>query len=115
MEATTAHHGRGRNTARVTGVEKASKEKVEMVINVKQVDYQQACLSTLLSKQDFITFYVNELAQVVDMEAIAKAGVKIGVDPLGGSGIHYWPVIAKKYGLNLEIVNPVVDPSHLRS
>jgi len=83
----------------------------EHLINVKQVDYQQACLSTLLSKQDFITFYVNELAQVVDMEAIAKAGVKIGVDPLGGSGIHYWPVIAKEYGLNLEIVNPVVDAS----
>jgi phosphoglucomutase len=83
----------------------------EHLVNVKQVDYQQACLSTLLSKQDFITFYVNELEQVVDMEAIAKAGVKIGVDPLGGSGIHYWPVIAKKYDLNLEIVNPVVDAS----
>jgi len=83
----------------------------EHLINVKQVDYQQACLSTLLSKEDFITFYVNELEKVVDMEAIAKAGVKIGVDPLGGSGIHYWPVIAKKYGLNLEIVNQVVDAS----
>ena len=83
----------------------------EHLVNVKQVDYQQACESTLLSKEDFITFYVNELEQVVDMEAIAKAGVKIGVDPLGGSGIHYWPVIAKKYDLNLEIVNPVVDAS----
>ena len=83
----------------------------EKLINVKQVSYQQACSSALLSKQDFITFYVNELEQVVDMKAIAKAGVKIGVDPLGGSGIHYWPVIAKKYQLNLEVVNPVVDAS----
>jgi phosphoglucomutase len=83
----------------------------EKLINVNQISYQQACLSSLLSKQDFITFYVNELEQVVDMEAIAKAGVRIGVDPLGGSGIHYWPVIAEKYGLNLEIVNPVVDAS----
>lgn len=83
----------------------------EKLINVKHVSYQQACSSALLSKQDFITFYVNELEQVVDMKAIAKAGVKIGVDPLGGSGIHYWPVIAKTYQLNLEVVNPVVDAS----
>jgi phosphoglucomutase len=83
----------------------------ENLVNVKQISYLKACSSPLLSKQDFITFYVNELEQVVDMAAIAKAGVKIGVDPLGGSGIHYWPVIAKKYGLNLEIVNPVVDAS----
>lgn len=81
------------------------------LIDVKQISYSQACLSPLLSKQDFITFYVEQLEQVVDMKAIANAGVKIGVDPLGGSGIHYWPVIAKKYGLNLEIVNPVVDAS----
>ncbi|TWX54595.1 phosphoglucomutase (alpha-D-glucose-1,6-bisphosphate-dependent) [Colwellia hornerae] len=83
----------------------------EKLINVKDVSYQQACSSPLLSKQDFITFYVNELEQVVDMKAIAQAGVKIGVDPLGGSGIHYWPVIAKTYQLNLEVVNPVVDAS----
>jgi len=83
----------------------------EKLIDVKQISYSQACLSPLLLKQDFITFYVEQLEQVVDMKAIAKAGVKIGVDPLGGSGIHYWPVIAKKYDLNLEIVNPVVDAS----
>jgi phosphoglucomutase len=81
------------------------------LVDIKQVSYSQACLSPLLSKQDFITFYVDELEQVIDMKAIAEAGVKIGVDPLGGSGIHYWPVIAEKYGLNLEIVNPVVDAS----
>ena len=45
------------------------------------------------------------------MEAIAKSGVAIGVDPLGGSGINYWPVIAEKYGLNIKVVNPVVDAS----
>ena len=67
--------------------------------SVKRVDYAQAIQSSLLFREDFIEFYVNELSQVIDMEAIAKAGVHIGVDPLGGSGIHYWPVIAKKYGL----------------
>lgn len=78
---------------------------------VQRVDYHQAQQSSCLSKQDFINFYVNELEKVIDMQAIAKAGIQIGVDPLGGSGIDYWPVIAKKYGLNLTVVNEVVDGS----
>lgn len=78
---------------------------------VKRVDYQQALQSSLLAKQDFITHYVSQLEQVIDMQAIAKAGVSIGVDPLGGSGIDYWPVIAKQYGLNVTVVNEVVDGS----
>ena len=81
------------------------------MLDVKRTDYSQALKSSLLSREDFIEFYVNELSQVIDMEAIAKAGVHIGVDPLGGSGIHYWPVIAKKYGIKLDVVNPVVDAS----
>lgn len=81
------------------------------LLDVKRISYTQALESPLLSRDNFIEFYVNELSQVIDMEAIAKAGVHIGVDPLGGSGIHYWPVIAKKYGLKLDVVNPVVDAS----
>ena len=78
---------------------------------VKRVPLAEALSSPLLSKQDFKSFYARELAQVIDVEAIAKAGVNIGVDPLGGSGIDYWPVIAQMYGLNLTVVNPVVDGS----
>ncbi|MBU2925707.1 phosphoglucomutase (alpha-D-glucose-1,6-bisphosphate-dependent) [Colwellia sp. 1_MG-2023] len=81
------------------------------LVDVKQVSFAQAVQSPLLSQQDFIEHYVSQLNQVIDMEAIAKAGVTIGVDPLGGSGIAYWPVIAKKYGLNIKVVNPVVDAS----
>ncbi|MBA6289677.1 phosphoglucomutase (alpha-D-glucose-1,6-bisphosphate-dependent) [Colwellia sp. MB3u-4] len=81
------------------------------LLDVKRLDYTQALKSALLTREDFITFYVEQLSQVVDMEAIAKAGIHIGVDPLGGSGIHYWPVIAKKHGLKLDVVNPVVDAS----
>ncbi|OUS24338.1 phosphoglucomutase, alpha-D-glucose phosphate-specific [Thalassotalea sp. 42_200_T64] len=79
--------------------------------DVKQLPYTEAMQSELLSKADFIQFYVDELAKVIDMKAISKAGVTIGVDPLGGSGIDYWPVIAKTYDLNIEVVNPVVDAS----
>lgn len=79
------------------------------LVDIKQVPYTQTVQSPLLSKQDFIEDYVSQLEQVIDMQAIAKSGVTIGVDPLGGSGIAYWPVIAKKYGINIKIVNPVVD------
>ncbi|WOH38213.1 phosphoglucomutase (alpha-D-glucose-1,6-bisphosphate-dependent) [Thalassotalea fonticola] len=79
--------------------------------DVKQVSLSTAMNSELLTKSDFINFYVDELAKVIDMKAIKDAGIKIGVDPLGGSGIDYWPVIAQKYGLNIDVVNPVVDAS----
>jgi phosphoglucomutase len=81
------------------------------LVDVKRIDFTQALQSPLLSRENFIEFYVDELSQVIDIQAIAKAGVHIGVDPLGGSGIHYWPVIAKIYGLKLDVVNPVVDAS----
>jgi phosphoglucomutase len=73
--------------------------------------YVQALLSPLLTKEDFIHFYTEELAQVVNLKAIADAGISIGADPLGGSGIDYWPVIAKRYQLNITVVNEVVDSS----
>ena len=81
------------------------------LVDVKQLTYSQALQSSLLTQQNFIAHYVEQLDQVIDMKAIAKAGVKIGVDPLGGSGIAYWPVIAKQYQLNITVVNEVVDGS----
>ena len=81
------------------------------LVDVKRLSYTKALESSLLTQQDFIEHYVSQLEQVVDMQAIAKSGVTIGVDPLGGSGIAYWPVIAKKYGIDITIVNPVVDAS----
>ena len=83
----------------------------EELTEVKSVSLGEAMTSSLLNRQDFKTFYAQELAQVIDLEAIAKAGVNIGVDPLGGSGIDYWPVISRMYDLNLTVVNPVVDGS----
>ncbi|GLS26814.1 phosphoglucomutase (alpha-D-glucose-1,6-bisphosphate-dependent) [Marinibactrum halimedae] len=60
---------------------------------------------------DYIEHYVSQLDNVIDMEAIAKAGIKIGVDPMGGSGIDFWKPIAERYGLDITVVNEVVDPS----
>ena len=78
---------------------------------VNRVDYSAAIKSEFVKKESFIQFYAEQLDQVVNMQAISEAGVKIGVDPLGGSGINYWPEIAKRYRLNLNIVNEVVDAS----
>jgi len=61
-------------------------------------------------RYDFRDHYVTQLPQVVDLEAIASAGVTIGADPLGGASAEYWPEIAERYGINLTVVNPKVDP-----
>ncbi|WP_435276173.1 phosphoglucomutase (alpha-D-glucose-1,6-bisphosphate-dependent) [Psychrobium sp. nBUS_13] len=79
--------------------------------DVKQLAIEEAMDSPLLSKQDFIQHYVSDLEQVIDIDAIKAANVRIGADPLGGSGLDYWPVIASHYGLDITVVNDVVDGS----
>ncbi|WP_286232858.1 phosphoglucomutase (alpha-D-glucose-1,6-bisphosphate-dependent) [Thalassotalea sediminis] len=81
------------------------------LLDAKQSSYQHALTSPLLRKQDFIGFYVAELSKVINLKAISEAGVTIGADPMGGSGIHYWPAIAEHYHLALSVVNENVDPS----
>jgi phosphoglucomutase len=73
----------------------------------KRVPYERAART--VRAEDFIEPYVAELSTIVDMAAIAAAGLKIGADPLGGSSLPCWPVIKSRYGLNLEVVNPHVD------
>lgn len=63
-----------------------------------------------IGKYDFLGNYVNDLADIIDFEAIQRAGVRIGADPLGGSSVKYWQRIAETYGIDLTVVNPVVDP-----
>ncbi|MGB0835875.1 MAG: phosphoglucomutase (alpha-D-glucose-1,6-bisphosphate-dependent) [Psychrobium sp.] len=79
--------------------------------DVKQIALETAMHSPLLTKQDFIQHYVSDLEKVIDIDAIKSANIRIGVDPLGGSGLDYWPVIAKHYGLDITVVNDVVDGS----
>ncbi|MCL4165079.1 UNVERIFIED_CONTAM: hypothetical protein GTU68_046819, partial [Idotea baltica] len=79
--------------------------------DVKRLPFQQALAAATTHSRDYITPYVDDLDSVVDMKAIAASDLKIGVDPLGGSGIGYWEPIAAKYGIDLQIVNPKVDPT----
>ena len=78
---------------------------------IKRMPYEKARKADTTTEQDFITPFVDSLSKVVDMEVIQKQGIKIGVDPLGGSGVHYWAPIAEKYTLNMDIVNTEVDPT----
>ena len=78
---------------------------------VKTIPFDEAWASEYVEQYDYIKPYVDDLENVIDMQAIKKAGVRIGVDPLGGSGMAYWAVIAKTYGLNIELVNQTVDPT----
>lgn len=78
---------------------------------LKRISVSQAMQAGSTKEIDFILPYVRDLNNVIDMDAIAKSGLKIGVDPMGGSGISYWEPIAEMYKLNLDVVNKRVDPT----
>jgi len=79
--------------------------------DVKSAQQSEVNASDLIESFDYIEHYVSDLENVIDMEAIAKAKIRIGVDPMGGSGIHYWKPIADRYGLDITVVNTEVDPT----
>lgn len=79
------------------------------LVGVKRVSLQTALNAA--EKYDFLAKYVADLSNVVDMTAIRDAQVHIGADPLGGAAVHYWGEIGDHYGLTLEVVNPLVDPT----
>ncbi|MCM2321899.1 MAG: phosphoglucomutase (alpha-D-glucose-1,6-bisphosphate-dependent) [Oligoflexia bacterium] len=83
----------------------------EELRGVKSVSLEKALQAPNLHRHDFITPYVQDLRNVIDMDAIRDAGIRIGVDPLGGSSFAYWEPIARTYGLKLEVVNPSIDPT----
>lgn len=78
---------------------------------VKRLNFQKALEAPTTHKFDYLKLYVDQLSQVVDMEAIRSSGVHIGVDPLGGAGVAYWPRIAEQYKLNLKVISTRVDPT----
>jgi len=78
---------------------------------VKRMLLEKALRAATTHRHDYLNAYVNDLDQVIDMEAIRGASISMGVDPLGGAGVHYWAAIAERYGLNLTVVNEAVDPT----
>ena len=78
--------------------------------DVKRIDILQARERKLVREADFMEPYIDDLAKVIDMEAIAKANLTLGTDPLGGAGVGYWSRISEKYGITIKVVNDKVDP-----
>jgi phosphoglucomutase len=91
--------------------ERANRLLASGLKEVKRVGYEAALRADTTEVHDFITPYVDGLDSILDMKAIADAGLRIGVDPMGGAGIEYWPRIASRYGLKLDIVNDRIDPT----
>lgn len=77
---------------------------------VRRVPFAQACAAASTQTHDYRDAYVSDLASVIDFDAIRGAGLKLAVDPLGGAGVHYWPLIAERYGIDLAVVSEEVDP-----
>jgi len=78
---------------------------------VKRIPYAQALRAATTHRHDYLNLYVGDLGNVVDMKIIRSAKLRLGVDPLGGAGVHYWARIAERHGLNLTVVDETVDPT----
>jgi phosphoglucomutase len=78
---------------------------------VKRIPFERAMREETTKEYDYISPYVEDLQAVIDMEAIAKADIRIGVDPLGGATVDFWDPIAARYGLSIDVVNRMVDPT----
>src|SRR6266550_530343 len=78
---------------------------------VKRVPFERALRAPTTHRHDYLNTYVDDLGNVIDMDVIRAANIRLGVDPLGGAGVHYWKPIAERYGLNLTVVNDAVDPT----
>jgi phosphoglucomutase len=78
---------------------------------VKRVTFAAAIQAATTHQEDLVTPYVKDLRNVIDMDVIRSVGLKLGVDPLGGAAVHYWKPINEIYGLDIDVVNPTVDPT----
>jgi phosphoglucomutase len=97
----------------VTGwIEAKANEFLEARLeNVKRIPFERALRAPTTHRHDYLNTYVDDLGNVIDMDVIRGANIHLGVDPLGGAGVHYWKPIAERYGLNLAVVNDAVDPT----
>ncbi len=99
-----------------TGVTRGIETEANLLLedrlrDVKRVAYGVARRATTTHEHDYVSRYVQDLGAVIDMAAIRERGVRIGVDPMGGAGVHYWRRIAEEYGIDLTVVSETVDPT----
>jgi phosphoglucomutase len=103
-------HGGPANTEVTSAIEKTANTLLKSgTVEVKRIPYERALRSSNIQRYDYITPYSTDLAQVVDLDTIAKVGLTIGVDAMGGSGLAFWQPLAERYGITLEVVNDSLD------
>ncbi|MFJ2332749.1 phosphoglucomutase (alpha-D-glucose-1,6-bisphosphate-dependent) [Pseudomonas helleri] len=90
---------------------KANELLAAKLAGVKRISYEQALKASNTHRHDYLNSYVADLKNVIDMDTLRGANLRLGVDPLGGAGVRYWSAIGEHYGLNLEVVNTEVDPT----
>ena len=90
---------------------KANEILAEGLQSVKRILLEKALKASTTNRYDYVNIYINDLGNILDMKLLRQSGVKMGVDPLGGAGVHYWEPIAAKYKLDLTVVNKTVDPT----
>jgi phosphoglucomutase len=105
-------HGGPAETAVTRWIEAQANELLEQgLAGVRRMPFEQALRAPTTYRHDYLHSYVNDLGGVIDMDAIRGATLRLGVDPLGGAGVHYWGLIAERYGLHLTVVSETVDPT----
>jgi len=105
-------HGGPADTGTTKIIEKMANDFITGGINhIQRIPLEKALKSNLFYEYNYVSTYVNDLIHVVDMDAITKAGLKIGIDPLGGAAVEFWDPIADRYGIDLTVVNRMVDPT----
>jgi phosphoglucomutase len=105
-------HGGPADSATTKFIETRANQFLESgLTGVKRVLLEQALKASSTHRHDYMREYVGDLPYVIDLDSIRDSKLKLGVDPLGGAGVHYWGPIGERYGINLTVVNPDVDPT----
>jgi phosphoglucomutase len=105
-------HGGPAEEAVTVGIEAAANRFLERRLDgVRRLPHAQALRATTTHRHDYLGGYVADLGNVIDMDAIRGSKIRMGVDPLGGAGVHYWGAIAERWKLDLSVISEVVDPT----
>ncbi len=106
-------HGGPAETSVTAIIEKSANNLLRAPGSIARIPLERALREGWCREHDYITSYVEDLGNAIDMEAIARSGIRIGVDPLGGAGLAYWEPIATRYGLDIQVVSTVADPTFM--
>ncbi len=100
------------DTVATKWIENRANELIQLkLFEVKRISYERALAAQTTHRHDFLTAYVDDLANVIDFDPLQNSSLKLAVDPLGGAGVYYWPRIIDQYNLSVELLNPHVDPT----